>query len=143
MGYVRNAIKRMLEGYSKNLYGLLRKCLKLPRPDEIWKNVPNKWGTWQILLYGDMALSLPLAYAGKPISIFNTIVGLLILFKLNDLPTAPLIIFGIVLFFFLLIVGHVGIVGGLIRRGAELQNSQNTDLMEIRDNVRKLLKDKQ
>jgi len=133
----------MLEGYSKNLYGLLRKYLKLPRPDEIWKNVPNRWGAWQILLYGDMALSLPLAYAGKPISIFNTIVGLLILFKLNDLPTTPLIIFGIVLFFVLLIVGHIGIATGLIKRGAELQNSQNTDLMEIRDNVRKLLKDKQ
>ena len=133
----------MLEGYSKNLYGLLRKYLKLPRPDEIWKNVPNKWGLWQGLLYGDMALSLPFAYAGKPISIFNTIVGLLILFKLNDLPTTPLIIFGIVLFFVLLIVGHIGIATGLIKRGAELQNSQNTDLMEIRDNVRKLLKDKQ
>ena len=37
----------------------------------------------------------------------------------------------------------MGIVGGLIKRGAELQNSQNTDLMEIRDNLRKLLKDKQ
>ena len=133
----------MLEGYSKNIYGLLRKYLKLPRPDEIWKNVSNKWGAWQVLLYADMALSLPLAYAGKPISIFNTIVGLLILFKLNDLPTAPLIIFGIVLFFVLLIVGHIGIATGLIKRGAELQNSQNTDLMEIRDNVRKLLKDKQ
>ena len=133
----------MLEGYSKNLYGLLRKYLKLPRPDEIWKNTPNKWGAWQVFLYADMALSLPLAYAGKPISIFNTIVGLLILFKLNDLPTTPLIIFGIVLFFVLLIVGHIGIATGLIKRGAELQNSQNTDLMEIRDNVRKLLKDKQ
>ena len=133
----------MLEGYSKNLYGLLRKYLKLPRPDEIWKNTPNKWGAWQVFLYADMALSLPLAYAGKPISIFNTILPLLILFKLNDLPTTPLIIFGIVLFFVLLIVGHIGIATGLIKRGAELQNSQNTDLMEIRDNLRKLLKDKQ
>src|SRR3990167_7999689 len=133
----------MLEGYSKNLYGFLRKYAKLPRPDEIWKNVPNKWGLWQMLLYADMSLSLPLGYAQKPVSIFNTIVGLLILFKLNDLPTTPLIIFGVVLFFFLLILGHIGIVAGLIKRGAELQNSQNTDLIEIRDNVRKLLKDKQ
>src|SRR3990167_10204965 len=133
----------MLEGYSKNLYGLLRKYLKLPRPDEIWKNTPNKWGAWQVFLYADMALSLPLAYAGKPLSIFNTIVGLLILFKLEELPTTPLIILGVVLFFTLLIAGHLAIAMCFIKRGAELQNSQNTDLIEIRDNLRKLLKDKQ
>ena len=133
----------MLEGYSKNVYGLLRKYLKLPRPNEIWKNVPNKWGAWQVLLYADMALSVPLGYGMKPVSIFNTIVGLLILFQLNDLPATPLIIFGVVLFFTLLIAGHLAIVMGFIKRGTELQNSQNTDLIEIRDNVRELLKDKQ
>ena|SRR3990167_1851680 len=143
MGFVRNVIRKMLEGYSKNLYGLLRKYAKLPRPDEIWKDSPNKWGVWQILLYGDMALSVPLGYGMKPMSIFNTIVGLLILFKLEELPTTPLIIFGVVLFFTLLIAGHLAIAMGFIKRGAELQNSQNTDLIEIRDNVRKLLKDKQ
>ena len=132
----------MLEGYSKNVYGLLRKYLKLPRPNEIWKNVPNKWGAWQVLLYADMALSVPLGYGMKPMSIFNTIVGLLILFQLNDLPATPLIIFGVVLFFTLLIAGHLAIVIGFIKRGTELQNSQNTDLIEIRDNVRELLKDK-
>ena len=49
------------------------------------------------------------------------------------------IIAGLILFFLLLIAGHIAVVMGLIKRSAELQNSQNSDLIEIRDNVRKLL----
>src|SRR3990167_8750067 len=140
MEYVRNVIKKMLEGYSKNPYGLLRKYLKLPRPTEIWKNVPDKWGIWQILLYADLALAVPLGYAQKPMSIVNTIIGLLILLEIKQVASGGIVIIaGVILFFLLLIAGHLAITMGLIKRGAELQNSQNTDLIEIRDNVRKLL----
>ena len=130
----------ILGGYSKNLYGVLRKYLKLPRPPEIWRNVPDKWTFWQILLYADMILSVPLGYAQKPMSIVNTIIGLLILLEVKQVASGGIVIIaGLILFFLLLIAGHIAVVMGLIKRSAELQNSQNSDLIEIRDNVRKLL----
>src|SRR3990167_8698260 len=99
MEYVRNVIKKMLEGYSKNPYGILRKYLKLPRPTDIWKNVPDKWGAWQILLYADMALATPMGYAQKPMSIINTIIGVMILFEVKKMASSgTVIIIGILLF---------------------------------------------
>lgn|SRR3990167_9715436 len=130
----------MKGGYSKNLYGFLRKYIKLPRPSEIWRNIPDKWTPKLMYFYADMALANALSFAMKPVSIFNTIVGVLILFKLNNLPISPLIVMGVVIFFGALVVGHIMIVEGFMKQQAELTNSQSPDLVEMRDNIRKLMK---
>lgn len=131
------------EGYSKNIYGALRKYAKLPRPTEVWRNVPDKWTLKFIYLYVDLALSQSLSVAMKPMSIFNTIVGLLILFKLSGLSNAPLIIFGVLLLFALLIFGHVLLTSGFAKQQSELSFTQSPDTIEMRDNIRILVKDRQ
>ena len=130
----------MLEGYSKNLYGLLRKYTKLPRPNEIWRSVPNRWTFKLAYFYANMALSESMSHAQKPMSIFNTIVGLLILFELKQIaPAWILVIVGIALFLGLLIVGHTLIAIGFLKQQAELKVNNEPDLLEIRNNVRKLM----
>ena len=124
----------------KTPYDFLRKYIKLPRPIEIWRDVPNKWTPKLIYFYGNMALGESLGQIHKPISVFNTIVGILILFKLEGIASSEIIIsIGVLIFFFLLIAGHALLASGFIKQQAELSMYQVPDIIEIRDNLRNLV----
>lgn len=116
-----------------NLYRLVRKVVKLPRPNEIWGNeIRNSWRPYTIYLYFRMCMNQTLSHVGAVMGLFNTIVGLLILFELKDIASPKTVILGgLALFLFILALGHTIVAVGIMKKETMLLNSQNPEIREI------------
>jgi len=132
----------MSEGYSKNLYGLLRKYLKLPRPTEIWgEKVGNKWSPRLVYFYGRLAFGAAMGHLSMPKALLDTAIMFLVLFEVKEIATTwLLVLIGTSIIFAILSVGHILTVNDFIKQENQLAISQSPDMIEIRDNVREIMK---
>lgn len=126
------------------LYRTLRKFAKLPRPDEIWgEAVTNKWTPRLIYFYGKLVFGEAMSHLTFPKSILDTILLFLVLFEIKDVaPDWVIVIIGAVGVIAILIIGHILTVMGFIKQQTQLQVSQTPDMIEIRDNIRTLIKER-
>lgn len=119
------------------IYSFLRKVFKLPRPNEIWGDVDNRWDVFNLLLYAKFAIGHLSSWIGFAFGLFQTIALLGIYTEKtgSGFLVIALIGGGIAMF----IAGHVLIVLGTMKREGNLAATQNEPTLKLLENTRKIL----
>ena len=124
-----------------NIYRFLRKVIRLPRPNEIWgERVDNKWSFSKFYLYLKYCISYALSHIGLVFGVAGTVISFSTWLAVKGYQgiNVPLMIgLGVM---FIALAGHVLIVLGMVKKENNLTQSQNEELLEIRDNTREILK---
>ena len=122
----------------EKLYSFARQVFKFPRPNEIWGNVENKWGLFNILLYIKFAIGHLSSWIGFAFGLVQTILLLGIVTKQTNLWVLGItILFGALIMF---VAGHILIVLGTMKREGNLAASQNEPTLKLLENTEEILK---
>ena len=103
----------------------------------IWGNkVENNWNLMTGYLYMRYIFN---AGSGQVYGVWNIIQSSLLLYVAFSNKTVAIVVavVGVLSFF---VVGHILVVIGFQKKEANLANSQNPDLMEIKNDVKEILK---
>ena len=116
---------------------ILQLIFRMPRPNMIWGNkVENNWNLMTGYLYMRYIFN---AGSGQVYGVWNIIQSSLLLYVAFSNKTDAIVVavVGVLSFF---VVGHILVVIGFQKKEANLANSQNPDLMEIKNDVKEILK---
>lgn len=123
-----------------NLYIFLRRIVKLPRPNEVWGGkIENKWTLANFYLYLKYCISYALSHVGLIFGVAGTVISFstwLAVKGYQNINVPLMLFFGILL---IAIGGHILITLGMVKRENNLTQSQNEEILEIRNNTRKIL----
>lgn len=125
-----------------NIYHVARKVFKLPRPNEVWgEQAMNVWNPLNLYLYSKFAFSSALSHVGIVLGVLQTVLMFSIKFEAwgigGPLAVALLTGGGILSLF---LIGHILFVFGVIKRENTMTQSQNKELMEIKQAVKEIQK---
>lgn len=115
---------------------LLQLIFRLPRPNMIWGNkVENNWNLMTAYLYIRYIFN---AGSGQVYGVWNIVQSSLLLYVAFSNKTLAVVVAvcGVLSFF---VIGHILVIIGFQKKEANLANSQNPDLMEIKADVKKIL----